>query len=108
MREKTDKKHLEEGFVYLKNTGNLKFKPYALSPDTRFERAVIMDEGDLNADSKPDLLIGNAFFDFGPFGYSVKEPLFFILKNQKKLIRFKFYESRKLLAFYIIVLLLAL
>ncbi|MEO6633755.1 MAG: VCBS repeat-containing protein, partial [Mucilaginibacter sp.] len=60
----TDARQTAEGFVYFKNTGNLNFKPYALPPDTKFERGVTMDAGDLNADGKTDLLIGNAFFDF--------------------------------------------
>jgi hypothetical protein len=80
----TDAKQPEEGFVYLKNTGNLNFVPYAFPADTKFERAVTLDAGDINGDGKPDLLIGNAFFDFGPFSYNIKEPLFYILKNASK------------------------
>ncbi|WP_183556785.1 FG-GAP repeat domain-containing protein [Mucilaginibacter sp. SP1R1] len=77
----TDAHQPEEGFVYLKNTGGLNFTPYSLTADTKFERAVTLDEGDVNGDGKPDLLIGNAYFDFGPFGYQIKEPLFYLLKN---------------------------
>lgn len=80
----TDARQPEEGFVYLKNTGNLTFKPYAFPPDTKFERAVTLDAGDINGDNKPDLLIGNAFFDFGPFKYNITEPLFYVLKNTSK------------------------
>jgi len=77
----TDARQPEEGFVYLKNLGGLNFKPYALPAGTRFERAVTMAEGDINGDGKPDLLIGNAFFNIGPFKKNVSEPLFFVLKN---------------------------
>lgn len=77
----TDAKQPAEGFVYLKNLGSLNFKPYALPPGTKFERAVTMDAGDLNNNGKTDLIIGNAFFDFGPFKHNVKEPLFFVLQN---------------------------
>ncbi|WP_161964507.1 FG-GAP repeat domain-containing protein [Mucilaginibacter endophyticus] len=80
----TDARQPEEGFVYLKGTGGLNFTPYALSPDIKFERAVTLDAGDINGDNKLDLLIGNAYFDFGPFGYNVSEPLFYALKNVAK------------------------
>ena len=78
----TDKRQPEEGFVYLKSQGGLNFKAYSLPKNTKFERAVTMDTGDINGDGKPDLLIGNAFFDFGPFGYNISEPLFFVLKSK--------------------------
>lgn len=78
----TDAKQTAEGFVYLKNMGGLNFKPYALPPNIKFERGVTMDDGDLNGDGKPDLIIGNAFFDFGPFKENLNEPLFFVLKNK--------------------------
>ena len=80
----TDPRQPEEGFVYLRNTGGLNFEPYSLPAGTKFERGITMDEGDLNGDGKPDLLIGNAFFDTGPFGYNQKETLFFILKNKTR------------------------
>ena len=77
----TDARQPEEGFVYLKNKGGLNFAPYAFPVNTKFERAVTLDAGDVNADGKPDLIIGNAFFDFGPFKYNVNEPLFYLLKT---------------------------
>ncbi|XHR96645.1 FG-GAP repeat domain-containing protein [Mucilaginibacter sp. UC70_90] len=80
----TDAKQPEEGFVYLKNTGSLNFVPYAFPAHTKFERAVTLDAGDINADGKPDLLIGNAYFYFGPFKYNISEPLFYVLKNASK------------------------
>jgi hypothetical protein len=80
----TDSRQPEEGFVFLKNKGGLNFEPHSLPPDVKIERCVTMDEGDLDADGKPDLLIGNAFFDFGPFKANGKEPLFFVLKNNMR------------------------
>lgn len=80
----TNSRQPEEGFVFLKNNGGLNFEPHSLPPDIKIERCVTMDEGDLDADGKPDLLIGNAFFDFGPFKANGKEPLFFVLKNKTR------------------------
>lgn len=77
----TDAHQPEEGFVYLHNLGNGKFAPYSVPRNTAFERAVTLDEGDLNGDGKPDLIIGNAFFDIGPFAYNIAEPLFYVLTN---------------------------
>lgn len=78
----TDAHQPEEGFLYFKNTGGLNFRPYALPRDTRFERAVTLDVGDITGKGKLDLIIGNAFFDIGPFAYNLDEPLFYVLKNK--------------------------
>lgn len=78
----TDAQQPEEGFVYLKNTGNLNFVPYALPPGTKFERGITMDAADLDGDGKPDLLIGNSYFDYGAFRANIAETLFFVLKNE--------------------------
>jgi hypothetical protein len=58
----TDKRQPEEGFVFLKGLGGLNFKPCALPAGIKFERAVTMDEGDINGDGKPDLLIRERLF----------------------------------------------
>ncbi|AMR31080.1 hypothetical protein A0256_06410 [Mucilaginibacter sp. PAMC 26640] len=78
----TDAHQPEEGFVYLKGNGGFHFKPFSVPRDTKFERAVTMADGDLNGDGKTDLLIGNAFFDIGPFAYNITEPLFYLLQNK--------------------------
>jgi FG-GAP-like repeat len=78
----TDNRRPEEGFEFLKGIGDLKFKSFSLPPDILFERGITMDAGDINADGKQDLVIGNAFFDFGPFGKNIREPLFYIFRKR--------------------------
>lgn len=73
----------EEGFVYLKNNGNLNFAPYSL-PVTQFGRWLTMDAGDFNGDHKTDLILGN--FSLGDKIFNAKvdwtqQPPFLILKN---------------------------
>lgn len=76
----------QEGFVYLKNTGDFKFSPYSL-PQTRAGRWLTMDAGDLDGDGKIDLVLGN--FSVAPnFTKSEtdwkKGPAFLFLKNTGK------------------------
>jgi hypothetical protein len=80
----TDARQPEEGFIYLHNSGNFHFKSYALPKEIKFERAVTMDAGILHKGGKQDIVLGNAFFDFGPFAYQKQETLFYLLKNNTK------------------------
>ena len=73
----------EEGFVYLKNEGNLKFQSYSL-PAAKDGRWLTMDAGDLDGDGKTDIILGN--FSLGeeqikpPVNWT-EQPPFLILKN---------------------------
>ncbi|WP_147203721.1 FG-GAP repeat domain-containing protein [Segetibacter aerophilus] len=80
------KNHPEEGFVYLENTGNNKFAPYTF-PEAQQGRWLTMDAGDINADGKIDLILGN--FSIGPAMMKSKYdwhkgPPFLVLKNTGK------------------------
>jgi hypothetical protein len=48
----------EEGFVYLQNQGNNRFKPFT-TPQAQQGRWITMDAGDLDGDGKPELVLGN-------------------------------------------------
>jgi hypothetical protein len=48
----------QESFVFLKNLGNLKFKPYTIKNLPR-GRWLCMDVGDLYGNGKPDIILGN-------------------------------------------------
>lgn len=73
----------EEGFVYFKNEGGFKFKPYSL-PAAKDGRWLTMDAGDFDGDGKIDLMLGN--FSMGgemiksSVDWSKQQP-FLILKN---------------------------
>jgi len=76
-------KQPEEGFVYLKNTGNFNFLPYTI-PQTTQGRWLTMDAGDIDGDGKTDLILGN--FSIGPGMKNSKvdwkkAPQFILLKN---------------------------
>lgn len=58
----------EEGFVYLENQGNYKFRPFSI-PETQAGRWLTMDAGDVNGDGKIDLVLGNF-----SMGTGIKKP----------------------------------
>ncbi len=73
----------EESFVYLKNTGDMEFKPYSI-PHAHLGRWLTMDAGDIDGDGKPDIILGN--FSRGPSLTTDKtdwkqSPPFIILRN---------------------------
>lgn len=77
------KMHPEEGFVYLENTGDLKFSPHSL-PQTQSGRWLTMDAGDLDGDGKTDIVLGNFIRAPTMIKSNVdwkKGPPFLLLKN---------------------------
>ncbi|WP_460679299.1 FG-GAP repeat domain-containing protein [Mucilaginibacter koreensis] len=54
-----------EGFMYLEQTGNLKFKAHAI-PVEKYGRWITLEAGDINHDGKPDIILGN--FSIGQRG----------------------------------------
>jgi hypothetical protein len=73
----------EESFVYLKNNGNLEFKPYTIAV-AKTGRWLTMDAGDLDGDGKIDLVLGN--FSIAPAMIKStidwkKQPQFLLLRN---------------------------
>jgi hypothetical protein len=76
----------EEGFVYLKNEGNFNFEPFTI-PESKMGRWLTMDVGDLDGDSKIDIVLGN--FSIRPSTVKPgvdwkKGPPFILLKNITK------------------------
>lgn len=56
----------EESFIYLKNTGDLRFEDYSF-PESPTGRWIVMDAGDMDADGDIDLVLGS-FVYFLPAG----------------------------------------
>ncbi len=76
-------KQPEEGFVYLENEGNFKFKPYSL-PQAKLGRWLTMDVGDIDGNGKQCILLGNFSIsqDNKKFNMNWKQgPPFLVLKN---------------------------
>lgn len=77
----------QESFVYLKNKGNLKFKPFSI-PNLPGGRWICMDAKDLNGDGKLDIILGNcaALYQNRQDWLSgwMKIPAFVLLQNQLK------------------------
>lgn len=77
----------EEGFVYLENTGDLKFEGHTWV-DARRGRWMTMDAGDLDGDDDLDILLGSNI-SFGPLGDTTglfqrwveEAPSFVLLEN---------------------------
>jgi hypothetical protein len=71
----------EGAFVFLKGRGGLKFQPYSMPVGTRFKKGLTMDAGDLDGDGKPDLVLGNGYFNSDKVSKHT-EPLFIVLRNK--------------------------
>jgi hypothetical protein len=78
-----DPRQPEEGFVYLKNEGQLRFNPFSF-PQSRAGKWLTMNEGDLDRDGKIDIVLGNFSAPVKSkhtFGSNNKGPEFIFLKN---------------------------
>ena len=76
--------HPEESFIYLDNTGDMKFRPFTI-PGTSAGRWLTMDAGDIDGDGKPDIVLGNFALAPAttPLAQSWKEGTsFIVLKNR--------------------------
>lgn len=64
-----------ESFVYLENKGNFHFEPYSFSSEF-FGVWVSVEAADVNADGKPDIVLGLGDFpELVPEGWETKHPL---------------------------------
>jgi hypothetical protein len=75
--------HADESFLYLENIGKLDFQPYKI-PGTKSGRWLTMDTGDVDADGKTDIILGN--FSIAPSFIKLAadwkaSPPFIVLKN---------------------------
>ena len=59
-------KSAKEGFVYLKNQGNMVFKPQAFPTISNIGRWIVMDAADWDGDNDNDLLLGSLTFEVVP------------------------------------------
>ena len=76
----------EEGFVYLKNTGNFNFLPYTLE-EAKIGRWLVMDAGDIDGDGRIDIVLGNFSIKPSAIPSTIdwkKGPPFIFLKNTGK------------------------
>ena len=62
----------EEGFVYLENMGQLKFRPHTL-PNVSRGRWLVMETGDFDGDADPDIALGSYLFSPGEVPESLLE-----------------------------------
>jgi len=80
------KHHPEEGFIYLKNQGNLNFEPFIL-PETTGGRWLTMDVGDFYRSGRPDIILGNYHVGIpatGDSNYKINSSPFILLRNMMK------------------------
>ena len=78
--------HPEEGFVYLKNKGDLSFQPFIL-PETAGGRWLTMDVGDFYRTGRPDIILGNFHVGFpvsADTAYKINSSPFILLRNIMK------------------------
>ena len=77
----------QESFVYLKNEGNLKFKPFSI-PNIGMGRWICMNVNDLNGDGKLDIILGNCAAPYQNrqdwLSGWMKSPAFVLLQSKLK------------------------
>jgi hypothetical protein len=81
------KDHPSESFIYFEQDKPFSFKPHAV-PISKYGRWISMDVGDVNNDSKPDIILGNYssgfMFQRGLKPFWAKNIPFVILENHLK------------------------